>query len=365
VRRGQRPSLQLDQELSHARKTLKAESALSFGYVSQINAARLFSIGAPLLIGKAPGDQQLEQLLSNSAAKIFHGVSWTSQRAAGGIEDVYEISLDSQVTKRLEPAFDTGTSNEDFWKLVPDSFRSVTVYTSKDPQAAWVSLDSALAMKLDALSAVIFASLLKSGLSGFGIEDPKQLLTSLSPPLVTLRPILGESSLLIAHVKDDAQLRQALSASFATAGKGQILNNIGVDPDKEKEFTAVLVNGFLIVGKTDSVIPYLGQLRNKELLTSEHLTAMAPNRSAGAVVTYSNERDSLLNMIGPLCQLSGRQISEAELTELKKRLEQDSFSRTESMLTEDGIERRSRSAFGQIGTIISFAQSDSSSKPTR
>jgi len=367
VRRGQRPSLHMDQELSQAKRRLKAESALLFGYVSQINAARLFSLGAPLLIGKAPGDQQLEQLLSSSAAKIIRGVAWTSEPAAGGIEDLYQISLDSQVTKRLEPAFDTGTSSDAFWKLIPDSFRSLTVYKNHDPQAAWVSLDSALAMKLDALSAVIFASLLKSGLSGFGIEDPKQVLTSVSSPLVTLRPMLGESSLLVAPIKDEAQLRKALSASLLKDGKGQILNDIGIDPDKEKEFTAVFVNGFVIIGKTDSMIPYLGQLRNKELITPDHLAAMDAlgNKGSGAIVTYSNERDSLLNMVRPLCQLSGRQVSEAELVELKQRLEQNIFSRTASILSEDGIERRSQSAFGQIGSIISLAQADSSSKPTR
>ena len=163
VRGGQRPSLHTDPDLLIARKESRIDSALSFGYVSQAHFRKnCFLWALRYFMGKAPGDQQLEQVLGNSAAKILRGIAWASTATNGRIEDRYQISLEPEVTKRLEPAFETATSNEDFWKLVPDAFKSLTVYKSSDPQTAWFSLNSAAATKLDALSSMIFASLLKA-----------------------------------------------------------------------------------------------------------------------------------------------------------------------------------------------------------
>jgi hypothetical protein len=367
VQRGQRPSLRTDPELSRSRTNLKSDSALAFGFVSQANAARLVSWAAPLLMGKAPGDQQLEQLLANSATKVLRGVAWTSVSSEGGIEDRYQISLEPEVVKRLEPAFETVDVNEDHWKLIPDSFRSLTIYRSKDPQAAWFSLDSALAMKLDALSSVIFASLLKSGLSGYGIENPKEVISELAPPVVTLRPILGEGSLLLARVKNEEQLRRALANNLLKEGRGQILSGIQSEPVKEKEFTAVLVDGFVVMGKTENILIYLAQVRNNEVLTPDHLAMLKLGNRLGApaVVTYTNERASLTSSIGALSTLNGRTLSGSELEAIQSHLNTIDVSCTESSLNSSGIERRTRSAFGQFGSLLAFAQADSSTSLKR
>jgi len=367
VRWGQRPSLNTDPELTRSRKDLKAESSLAFGYVSQNNAAKLFSLGAPLLLGKAPGDGQLERLLSESAGKILRNIAWTSTVASGRIEDRYQISLDPAVVKRLEPAFEIAKAPEEFWNLVPDSFRSVTIYRNKDPQAAWSALDSAVAIKLDAVSSVIFASLLRSGLSGFGVDNPKDLIAYLKPALVTIRPALGEGSLLLARVGNMEQFRQVLAKELTKEGKGQIIEGMKTEPVSEKEFTAVFLEGFVVLGKTENVKVYLTQLRNQETVTQEHLQSLLlTNRSdAAAVVTYSNDRLGLVNLVGTLALLKGKTLSEKELDDIQNRLQSINVSSTESSLNATGIERRTRSAFGQFGNLISLAQADSSNAPSR
>jgi len=367
VQRGQRPSLRTNADLESSKTSLKSESALAFGFVSQANVARLFSLSAPLLMGKAPGDQKLEQLLANGAAKILRGVAWTSMSSAGGIEDRYQISLDPEVVKKLEPAFETVSVNEDHWKLVPDSFRSLTIYRSKDPQAAWSSLDSAVAMKLDTLSSVIFASLLRSGLSGYGIENPREVVSELATPVITLRPILGEGSLLIARVKDEEQLRRALANNLLKEGRGQILSGIQAEPAKEKEFTALLIDGFVVMGKTENILIYLAQIRNNEVLTSDHLAMLKlDNRSeAAAIVTYTNERESLTSTIRALSALNGRTFSEGQTEAIQGQLNSKNISSTESSLNSSGIERRTQSAFGQFGSLLAFAQTDSSNSLAR
>ena len=365
VRQGQRPSLHTDPEMLRLRQSLKSASTLSFGYVSQTNAAKLVSLAGPLLIGKAPGDEQLERLLGDSASKILRGVAWTSGTHAGLIEDHYQISLDSDVIKRLEPVFQHSNVSEDFWQLIPNSFRSITIYGTANPQAAWSSLNSAVAIKLDAVSSVIFSALMKSGLSGYGIDDPYNLIGALGTPVITLRPTLGEGSLLLAPVKDEVALRRELSNALLREGKGQILNDTQSEPVREKEFTALFVNGFVILGKTENVLVYLAQLKNNERITPERLARLRTVRNESAVTTYTNDRNSLLGAIAALSRFGGRTLTDNELTALTDRLSNVEVSCTESTLNSSGIDRRTLSAFGQFGSLISFAQADSANTATR
>ena len=87
-------------------------------------------------MGRGPGDRQLEQMLAVSAGKILRGVAWTAVPSGGGIEDRYLFSLEPEVVSRLQPAFETAQRDENFWKLVPGGFESLTIYRSKEPAAA-------------------------------------------------------------------------------------------------------------------------------------------------------------------------------------------------------------------------------------
>ena len=91
---------------------------------------------------------------------------------------------------------------------------------------------------------------------------------SLAPPVVTIRPMLGDGSLLLARVKDQEQLRRAITTDLLREGKGQILNGSQSDPDKNREFAAVFLDGFVILGKSENVAVYLAQLRNGEMITT-------------------------------------------------------------------------------------------------
>jgi len=363
VRRGQRPNLSTDPEFTRSRTRLKGDSSLAFGYVSQANAARLVSLAVPLLIGKEPGDTNFENLLSNSAGKILRGIAWTTRSVNGMIEDHYQVYLDPEVVKRLEPAFQTSDQPDvTVWHLVPSAFRAVTMYRSTDPQAAWVSLTSALSLKLDAVSTVLIASLLKSSLSHYGVENPRDFLATMTAPLMTIRPVLGDESLFLGRVKDEEQLRKVL-APLVKEGKGQILNEPDDQPNRDKEFTALFTAGFLVLGKTENMLVYLDQLRNGETITPDK-TQLSQFPGA-AVVTYTNERDSAASTSAVLARLSGQSVSQAELQRIEDRIAHISISSTDTRLNENGIDRRTQSAFGQFGNLLSLAVADSSTSNKR
>ena len=362
VRRGVRPSIRTDPELVKVRSSVTSDKTLGFGYISPANSAKLFSWAAPLLMGQAPGDQQLEQLLAVSAGKVLRGVAWTASSSQGGIEDRFLFSLEPGVVSRLQPAFETAERDENFWKLVPESFQSLTIYRSKTPAAAWNSLDSAVAFKLDALPAVLFGSLLRSSLSVYGITNPKEVLPTLSPPLLTLKPSQGaEGSILVARVSDEARLRQLLAQEIFKGDSGEILEGLESNPDPQKEFAAVFADGYVLLGKSENMRSGLLTLRNSGAAERKDLKQSAVESSA-PIVTFSNDEARVNNFITTLLKLQGKQLSQDEVAGLQNTLRRSSFSSTETRLNAYGIERTTRSAFGQFGTFVSLLQSDSSAR---
>ena len=361
VHRGSRASIHTDPELLKVRASLAPEKALGFGYISPANSAKLFSWAAPLLMGKAPGDQQLEQLLAVSAGKVLRGVAWTATSSQQGIEDRFLFSLEPGVVSRLQPAFETAERDQEFWKLVPEGFQSLTIYRNKEPATAWSSLGSAVAFKLDALPAVLFGSLLRSSLSVYGISDPKEALATLSPPLLTLKPSANtEGSILVARVSDEARLRRSLTQEVFNDAKGEILEGLNAKVDPEREFAAVFADGYVLLGKSENMRAGLLALQQKaaDVKDLQH----SAQESSAPIVTYSNDEARLNNFILTLLKIQGRRLSNDEVAKLQGTLRSAGLSSTETRLNAFGIERTTHSAFGQFSTFISLLQPEGTNR---
>ncbi len=364
ARRGTRPSMRSDPELVRVRAQFASEQPLAFGYISAANSAKLFSWAAPLLAGLGPVNRQMEQLLAVSAGKILRGVAWTAVSNGGGIEDRYLFSLQPDVASRLQPAFETGERDADFWKLVPASFESLTIYRSKEPALAWRSLDSAVALKLDALAAVLFGTILKSSLSSYGISDPKEVLTTLTPPLLTMRAVAAvEGSVLVARVADEARLKRLLPEN--TKGNNvQIVEGVQAELDPELEFSAVFIDGYVLLGRTESMQPCLVALRKSAAMNSDKIKKTAQESSA-AILTYANDELRLRNFISTLLMLQGRRLTAEEFANLHQALRDYTLSSTETRLGPEGIERKTRSAFGQFSTFVSLLRPENADVVSR
>jgi hypothetical protein len=360
AKRGTRPNILSDPEMVRVRSRLASDQTLGFGYISAANSAKLFSWAAPLVMRRGPVDRQLEQVLTVSAGKILRGVAWTAVPNGGGIEDRYFVSLEPEVVSRLQPAFDTGPRDEDFWKLVPDGFESLTIYRSKEPALAWRSLDAAVALKLETLPAVLFGTILKSSLTPYGIGDPKEVLTMLAPPLLTLRASAAvEGSVLVARVNDEARLRRSLAQDVFKGNNGQIVQGVQTELDPELEYSAVFSDGYVLLGRTENMQSCLAALRRSAAMSSDNKIKQASQESSAAILTYANDQLRLRNFISTLLMLQGRRLSAEEIAGLNNSLRDYSFSSTETRLGSGGIERKTRSAFGQFSTFVSMLGADS------
>jgi hypothetical protein len=354
AKRGVRPNIHSDPEMLKVRSSVVSDKTLGFGYVSPANSAKLFSWVAPLMILQSPGDQQLQQLLAVSAGKVLRGVAWTASQAPQGIEDRFLFSLDPGVVSRLQPAFAESEPDDNFWKFVPAGFQSLTIYRNKEPATAWSSLSSAVSFKLDAVPAVLFGNLLKSSLSVYGISNPKEALTALDPPLLTLKPTESAAeAILVARVNDPARLKQSITESESLAG-------LDSNPDPKKEFAAVFVDDYVLLGKTENVRSALVALRKGQQADAKqfhnYLTQSSDERE-GVIVTFTNDEERVNNFLSTLVQLQGRKLSDQELESLHNVVRTAGFAATQTKLNAFGIERRTRSAFGQFSTITSLLQS--------
>ncbi|HYN24171.1 MAG TPA: hypothetical protein VES69_03910 [Pyrinomonadaceae bacterium] len=355
VRRGHRPSLKSHPEMQRMRRHLAAADTLAFGFISSSNAARLFSLVAPLLFGRAPGDARFDQIIGTSASKVLAGVGWSSRVSSGGIEDHYLFSLQSTLVSRLQQHFRPANTPIQVFDMLPNDVHSVSVYRFENPVATWQLLETTLSSQLDTLSAMVVTSLLKSALTPYGIEDPERFLNLVGPELNTVRLTREtEQSTLVAQVRDEASLRQLL---LGPGGRNPKHSSIG-------EAELIQIPGKMIAVSFLKARVLIGPPADLQL----HLQAATDNRAtpdqvkkleyflgrsnSASVVTYTRESDRVRKFVEAISRASGGTTTARESTELSRKIEQLPYSATETTLGDQGLERITRSSFGQFATLV-------------
>jgi hypothetical protein len=101
----------------------------------------------------------------------------------------------------------------------------------------------------------------------------------------------------------------------------------------------------------------LDALRQSAAQNKKELQQSAQQSSA-PIVTYANDEARINNFISTLLMLQGRQLSNDELANLQNVLRRAGFTSTETRLNAFGIERTTRSAFGQFSTLVGLLQPD-------
>ncbi|MEP6818864.1 MAG: hypothetical protein ABJA18_04975 [bacterium] len=354
VAQGRRLSLDNDPELHAMRLRLARGRALTFGYVPPGNSARLLAVGLPLILERAPGDSEFQRLIANGAAKVFGGLAWTSNTYLTGIEDRYLISLQPSIVSHLKPTFSANNINPPIQRVVPKGVYSVTSYRFVNPAAAWLSLKTAVSSQVDALSAIVFASLLKSALLSYGIEEPESFLAAVNGELLTLRlEDNADRSLLIAPVHDREALRKLLTRKMSV--NPGLLGTAPMESfaDPAGEFAATLSDEFIVIGSPSDVQHYSEAMATEPLIADDNLRRMTSfsSQTAGAtIVTYTNDGDRIRNFRSAVIAAKSEPAGSSE--QFEQALTTLPYSVTETTLGDRGIERTTRSPLGQFSTLL-------------
>ena len=334
ARRGLRPSLNNDPELQQMRNNLSANGALAFGFVPSSHAPELLALATPVALGRAPGGAQIDNLVARSAAKILSSAGWSARLREGAIEDHYLFTLNPAVASRMRPVFQPSQQPVTPSAFVPKSVQSVTVYRFKQADQTWRELQTTLSSQLDTLSAVLVTSVLKSGLTPYGIDDPEKFLRLVGPEIMTLRLKANEaSSVLIAKVRDEPGLQALLKNSVLQASE-----------DENRQLTVQYQAGFVLMGSADDVQSCL-QATNEQKL--KHFGS----EPSSTIVTYSDDSARVADFISALARAQNTTAKLDGNPQLNQAL-QLPFAVTETSLSDSGLERRTRSPFGQFSALV-------------
>jgi hypothetical protein len=355
-------SLSSDAELHAMRTRLASDRALTFGYVPPANSARLLSVALPILLGQAPGDSQFQKLITNGATKVFGSVGWTSNKYLTGIEDRYLINLAPSIVERLRPAF-VSAGNPQVGASLPNVY-SITKYEFANPLAAWQTLKTSVSSQVDALSTILFSSLLKSALLSYGIDDPETFLAAVDGNLQTLRlDGNSERSILVARVRDRASLRQLFLKTLRADSNRPATANAEMFVDPEQEIAAGLTNDLVVSGAATDVRRYLelaGELNKNS--AANRMTFFASPSANSCVLTYADDSDRVRRFAATLIDARAANVSSERLEAAIALLP---YSVTETRLGERGIERTNRSPLGQFSSIVPLLFPEKSNSATR
>ena len=331
VKRGQADSILKNPKLPAA-----DPAALAQGYISTDGVAQIANIVGLAMASKTDEEEEVKSFIAGVLPQILRSsvsdVSWTATTTEQGIEDKYLIStapdVSNVLSETMAPGENPDTSLAD---LLPSDPSSVTLYNFKDPQVAWRSVLLLLQKQADPTAGKLLAGFSSSLFEPYGVRDPEMFLHSVGPTILTMREDeTGEKVLVVSPIKDQSGVERSLSPETIAETKGlasQIPegNMYAYAGQKVCVGFRSLVQSCLINGKGSQNATGVRKLLT-DVKTS--IVTIGTDKSTGADV--------------------------ASALDLKKSEDASSIShyRTETRFTKNGIERKTVSDFGLIGSII-------------
>lgn len=365
VRRGERPSLSGNQLLEDLRLRMEARNSLAFGYVSPQGAGQLLEVGVAAYAGQISNNPQIQGAIASRLPqltnKLLGGAGWSAHFVNGVVEDRYYLALQNGVAERLKAPLSSAADGQiEASALLPPETYRLTRYSYRDPLQAWRGLNAAISSQLDALGAVSVSVLLRVALQPYGVEDPDAFLTSIGPEIVTASlESQGSSTVTIVEVKDEKALRdfvlQRLGPKPKTERVGEA--DLLISTDAERGAASFVAN-HLIMGSEENVRRCLEARAKAETLDTinpfQKALAKAPGDSSApsSVLTFTRDDAAALNVITAIASQPAARARDFNREETERALAQLPLTVSETNLVEGGFAKRTRSAFGQFGTLI-------------
>ncbi len=333
--------------------------SLASGHVSTDGIAQISNIVGLKFAneaGEAPEVQSgiasiLPQLLRNSITEV----SWLSTKNQLGIEDKLQISISPDMASVLTETIvadqntipidgrDSIISN--LLSEIPQNVMSVTRYNFKDPLIAWRSVLLVSQTKFDEPARKIIAEFSNLFFEPYGIRDPELFLSSVGDSrmgrnIVTVRlDHEGEEPVVIAtRGGKEHQILKAMTSQLKPVGK---ITEGGINTwtSEDNELQVVFARASFGVGTKENLQACLfWTVHTPYEIKSESMVWLA--KSNAPVATVTQDRDS------------AHQIATVFLEKAPEETNIVSNYQTEIRFNQNGIERRTVSDFGLIGSII-------------
>lgn len=344
-----RISLSSDPELKRLRT--EAANSLALGYAPAQNSAMLLSMGLPMVLGRAPGDGDFQRLISMSATKLFGSLSWSTNVQQGVIEDRYLIALRPQAAAQLRSASFSAVQNSAPVASLPNVFQSATYYRFEQPLAAWQGLRTTVSSQVDAVSAVVFSTVLRSSLVSYGIEQPEQFLALVEGEILTARRD-EERNILVARFTNLDLIRRLITGTMNL--RRDTSSPVEVYRSDANEFAAAIAGQLIVVGHRAEVAEYAE--RGQQPPDSRR--TFRSSGGDGQVITFSDDSERVRNFVSAL--LSFTRPASGSAAGIDQKISTLPYAVTESTFTSDGLLRVTRSPLGQFSTLLPLMVPDQS-----
>lgn len=343
VKNGESDSLLKNESLSRAYAT-NSENNLAFGYVSPEGVAQISNLAGVSVASEtaeeAEGQSFIARVLPQVLRNTTREIVWTAQKNNGRIEDKLSISLTpesgSVLKETLAQSAEAQTNSAEF---LPSNVFSITRYNLKNPQVAWRSLLLVSAKNTDSLSGNLIIQFSDKVLESYGISDAEMFLSAVDSEIFTAKfEAEGEKSVTIATVRDAEKIKKSL-LEISFKSPAEKYSNAEIWYSDNKQTAAAFAENKFILGDVESVLKCLDAKSNGQNFAKDRIFLKFAE-SKSAAITFARDPDSAEKIIGIL----------SEPKDENKRFVTDYL--TETRFTEKGIERKSVSDFGLIGSII-------------
>jgi hypothetical protein len=364
VRRGERASLADDAQLAEMRLRMSAGGALAFGYVSPSGVGRLLEMAAVAYGGQFAADPKTQSaaaiLIPQLASRILGAVAWSSNIAEGAVVDKYYLHLQNELASRLHtPLAASNASGARAGDLLPADTNQLTIYNYRDPEAAWRGLNAAISSQLEITIAPLVGRFLAESLKPFGIESPHDFLRAAGPEFATARlDSEGSALVLLAPVRDRETLQGLVRKRLGATAKSQRVSEaeMSISADEEKG-AASFTGDYLIIGGVEEVRRCLEDRAASRTLGAvnafQQVSRAAVADDAANVITYTNDYEPARRFISFFSRQKGaRSNTPPDAAALQRSLSALPYALSETRLVEGGFEKKTRSAFGQFGSML-------------
>lgn len=340
--RGEADSLLKNENFTRAYRASGENSA--FGYISPDGVAQIANIAAVSTAIEASEDNAprsfIARVLPQIVQKSVNEIVWTARKTERGIEDVFQISMNAEISSIFnETMIPVAGSQLNAAEFLPADIFSVTRYNLQNPALARRSLLLAARKQVDAASAEILTIFFDSVFEPYGIAGGEAFLSAVGAEILTARfDQEGEKSAVIATVKDADAVKKSLSEEINLKETPE--NQFGAEIWKSEDGTlsAAFIGDKLILGDSESVLKSLAAKQSgQNFAKTGHYQKFS--ESDAVAVTFSSDVASAEAAVKILGNLKNGQNA---LTNYS----------TETRFNEKGIERKTLSPFGFIGTIL-------------
>ena len=336
VKRGETDSVAKNPKLPQANAGVLAD-----GYISPDGVAQISNIAGISLAMGTGEDEQVKSFIAGALPGLLRSsisdATWTATKTEQGIEDKWLVSTAPDIAKVFsETLVPQSGGDASLFAYVPADVSGMTSYMLTDPERSWRSVLSVGQQHADPTAGKIFAEFSGSLFEPYAVGDPNGFLSQVASNIVTAKlDAEGEKPVVIATFKDKEKLKKALSSDLKP--NKQLSDQLGAEALSSDDGDAAVFDGSTIVaGDAESVAACIQAKRSGSNISKQDvLRPVLDSRATASTITHDKDT-------------AGRIATAFEL----KKSEVSTVYWVETRFTKSGVERRSMSPFGIIGSII-------------